>query len=151
MGASQSEERRMWMLLLCALADTTGELRVSVAPAESLSVTVAGQGTPVVLIPGLFGSAFAYRTLVPQLTAAGYQAIVIEPLGIGGSARPARADYSLAAQAGRVARVLDVLGVQGAIVVAHAVGAAIAYRLAYLRPDLVRAVLSLEGGPAEAA
>src|SRR5881296_940408 len=151
MGASQSEERRMWMLLLCALADTTGELRVSVAPAESLSVTVAGQGTPVVLIPGLFGSAFAYRTLVPQLTAAGYQAIVIEPLGIGGSARPARADYSLAAQAGRVARALDVLGVQGAIVVAHAVGAAIAYRLAYLRPDLVRAVLSLEGGPAEAA
>src|SRR2546425_13378209 len=88
MGASQSEERRMWMLLLCALADTTGELRVSVAPAESLSVTVAGQGTPVVLIPGLFGSAFAYRTLVPQLTAAGYQAIVIEPLGIGGSAPP---------------------------------------------------------------
>src|SRR2546430_17444919 len=91
MGASQSEERRMWMLLLCALADTTGELRVSVAPAESLSVTVAGQGTPVVLIPGLFGSAFAYRTLVPQLTAAGYQAIVIEPLGIGGAPPPPRA------------------------------------------------------------
>src|SRR2546426_7048592 len=91
MGASQSEDRRMWMLRLFALADTTGELRVSVAPAESLSVTVAGQGTPVVLIPGLFGSAFAYRTLVPQLTAAGHQAIVIEPLGIGGSARPARA------------------------------------------------------------
>jgi len=141
----------MWMLLLCALADTTGEPQVSVAPAESLSVTVAGQGAPVVLIPGLFGSAFGYRTLVPSLTAAGYQAIVIEPLGIGASARPARADYSLAAQAIRVARALDVLGVQGAIVVAHAVGAAIAYRLAYLRPDLVRAVLSLEGGPAEAA
>src|SRR5437867_7393711 len=90
----------MWMLLLFALADTTGELRVSVAPAESLSVTVASQGTPVVLIPGLFGSAFAYRTLVPQLTAAGYQAIVIEPLGIGGSARPARAHYPATAPAG---------------------------------------------------
>src|SRR2546426_11774772 len=104
MGASQSEERRMWMLLLCALADTTGELGVSVAPAESLSVTVAGQGTPVVLIPGLFGSAFAYRTLVPQLTAAGYQAIVIEPLGIGGSARPARARHPPPAPAGPRAR-----------------------------------------------
>src|SRR5207247_5815943 len=115
MGASQSEERRMWMLLLCALADTTGELRVSVAPAESLSVTVAGQGAPVVLIPGLFGSAFGYRTLVPQLTAAGYQAIVIEPLGIGGSARPARAAYPLAAQAGPLAALLAGPGGQGAV------------------------------------
>src|SRR2546426_5501091 len=104
MGASQSEERRMWMLLLCALADTTGELRVSVAPAESLSVTVAGQGTPVLLIPGLFGSAFAYRTLVPQLTAAGHQAIVIEPLGIGGSPPPARAPHSPPAPGGPRAR-----------------------------------------------
>jgi pimeloyl-ACP methyl ester carboxylesterase len=75
---------------------------------------------------------------------------VIEPLGIGFSARPEKANYSLTAQADRVAQVIEHLGAQGAIVVGHSVGASMAFRLAYRRPDLVRAVLSLEGGPAEA-
>jgi len=104
-----------------------------------------------VLIPGLFGSAFGYRSVLPRLVDAGYRTIVIEPLGIGTSARPEHADYSLTAQADRVAAALDRLGVGDAIVVAHSVGAAIAYRLAYRRPDLVRGIVSLDGGPAEAA
>ena len=97
----------MWLLALLLLADSSRSFTIPVAPRESLQVTVAGAGEPVVLLPGLFGSAFGYRTLIPQLTAAGYRAIVIEPLGIGGSARPERADYSLTAQADRIARALD--------------------------------------------
>jgi pimeloyl-ACP methyl ester carboxylesterase len=114
-------------------------------------VTEFGAGDPVILIPGLFGSAFAFRVLGPRLAARGYRSVVIEPLGIGGSARPARADYSLTAQADRLASTLDQLGITSAVVVAHSIGASIAYRLAYRRPDLVRAVVALEGGPAEAA
>jgi len=122
-----------------------------VTPAETLAVHIAGAGRPVVLIPGLFGSAYAYRNVVPDLTAAGRQAITIEILGTGASARPARADYSLAAQAGRVAAVLDTLQVRGAIVVAHSLGGAVALRLAVERPDLVAGLVSIEGGPAETA
>jgi pimeloyl-ACP methyl ester carboxylesterase len=76
---------------------------------------------------------------------------VVEPLGIGSSARPADGDYSLTAQADRIAAVLDTLALRDVIVVAHSLGASMAYRLAYRRPDLVRAIVSLEGGPAEAA
>jgi 3-oxoadipate enol-lactonase len=146
----------MWLLALLALADTTQVFVLGVSPAESLEVTVVrgpavAREAPVVLIPGLFGSAFAYRGVIPKLTAAGYRVIVIEPLGVGSSARPERADYSLTAQADRIATALDQLGVVGAIVVAHAVGASIAYRLAYRRPELVRGIVALEGGPAEAA
>jgi pimeloyl-ACP methyl ester carboxylesterase len=104
-----------------------------------------------VLIPGLFGSAFGFRKLVPLLAAAGFRAIVIEPLGVGSSARPPDGDYSLTAQADRIARVLDTLAVGGVIVVAHSLGASMAYRLAYRHPALVRAIVSLEGGPAEEA
>ena len=141
----------MWILALMILSDSTRSFGVPVAPAETLRVTEIGAGEPVVLIPGLFGSAFAFRVLGPRLAAAGYRAVVIEPLGIGGSARPERADYSLTAQADRVAATLDGLGITNAIVVAHSIGASIAYRLAYRRPDLARAVVALEGGPAEAA
>src|SRR5207253_906092 len=74
-----------------------------------------------------------------------------EPLGIGSSARPQRADYSLTAQADRIAGVLDSLGIRQAFVIAHSLGGAEGFRLAYRRPDLVRGLISLEGGPTEAA
>ncbi len=122
---------------------------VPVAPAESFET--AGRGAPVVLIPGLFGSAFGFRKLVPLLVGAGYRTIVIEPLGVGASARPEKANYSLTAQADRIAAVLDSLHVRNALVLAHSIGGSEAFRLSYRRPDLVRGLLSIEGGPTERA
>ena len=116
-----------------------------------MHASVTGQGDPLVLIPGLFGSTFAFRKVIPPLARAGYRVIVVEPLGVGASARPEHADYSLTAQADRIAAVLDSLGARNAILVAHSLGASMALRLAYRRPDLARAIVSLEGGPAEAA
>jgi pimeloyl-ACP methyl ester carboxylesterase len=124
---------------------------VRLAPAESLRVVVAGEGRPVVLIPSLFGSAFGYRHLLALLPAAGYQAIVVEPLGIGTSARPEKGDYTLTRQADRIASVLRGLAADSAILVAHSSGASMALRLAYRHPALVRAIVSLDGGPAETA
>ena len=142
----------MLALLLALAADTTTRpITVAVAPAETLAVQETGAGDPVVLIPGLFGSAYEYRKVVPLLAAAGYRAIVIEPLGVGQSGRPRNADYSLTQQAHRIGAVLDSLAAPSAIVVAHAVAASIALRLALQRPDLVRAIISLEGGVAESA
>ena len=139
----------MWLLAFLLVADTS--FVVPVAPAETLSVNVGGSGDPVVLLPGLVGSAFAYRNLAPLLHGAGYRTIVIEPLGVGRSSRPKDADYSLDAQANRVAAVLDSVHVSEAVIVAHSVGASIAFRLALKRPDLTSGLISLDGGPAEAA
>jgi len=143
----------VWWLGLLLLADSSRSARafmVPLTPTESLSVETAGSGEPVVLIPGLFGSAFGFRKLVPLLNDAGYRTIVIEPLGIGASARPEKANYSLAAQAERVAAVLDTLHVRGTLFVGHSIGGAEALRLAYRRPDLVKGVISIESGPTEA-
>jgi pimeloyl-ACP methyl ester carboxylesterase len=142
----------MLMLALFVLTtDPPAVHRIPVAPAETLSVTVVGTGSPVVFLPGLFGSAYGFRKVMPILGEDGFQSIVVEPLGIGASGRPRHADYSLTAQATRVAAVLDTLGITQVIVAAHSVSAAIAYRLAILRPDLVAAIVSLEGGPVEEA
>jgi pimeloyl-ACP methyl ester carboxylesterase len=124
---------------------------IQVAPGESLRTTTVGTGQPLVLIPGIFGAAFGYRMLTGPLAQRGYQTIVIEPLGYGWSSHPKNADYSFTAQTGRVGRALDSLGVRRALVVAQSSGAAIAFRLAILRPDLVRGLLSIDGGPAESA
>src|SRR3989442_13042824 len=141
----------MWLLVLALVSDTAHTSSLVLSPAESGEVTVTGAGDPVVLVPGLFGSAFGYRAVIPLLTDAGYRAIVVEPLGIGSSARPQHADSSLTAQADRIAAALDRLSVRQAIVVAHSLGASMAVRLAYRRPDLVARIGSLYRGPAERA
>ncbi len=130
---------------------STQELLVPVSSTESLRVTTAGTGPAVVLVPGLFGSAFGYRHLLKLLPAAGYRAVVIEPLGIGRSPRPEHADYSLTAQADRLAEVLKRLELPAALVVAHSAGVSMALRLAYRHPERVAAVVALDGGPAERA
>jgi pimeloyl-ACP methyl ester carboxylesterase len=124
---------------------------VVVAPGESLLVVVAGVGRPVVLVPGLFGSAYGFRHLLVRLLALGYRAIVIEPLAIGSSPRPERSDYSLTAQADRLASAIRQLDTGRVLVVGHAVSGSIAMRLALRHPELVRGVVSLDGGPLESA
>jgi pimeloyl-ACP methyl ester carboxylesterase len=125
---------------------------VVVAPAETIHVEAwAGTGRPVAVIPGLFGASFTFRKVVPLLAAKGFRPIVIEPLGTGFSSRPPQADYSLTAQAHRLAAVLDSLGSGPVLVLAHSLGAAIAFRLAVDRPDLVCGIVSIEGGPTEEA
>jgi pimeloyl-ACP methyl ester carboxylesterase len=124
---------------------------IEVAPGEILRTTSSGTGEPLVLIPGIFGAAYGYRRITGPLVARGYRTIVIEPLGYGFSSHPKKADYSFTAQTRRISKALDQLGVKQALFVAQSSGAAIAFRLAILRPDLVRGLLSIDGGPAESA
>ena len=139
------------LLAMVVLLDSSTVRDVQVAPTEILRTTTVGSGQPVVFIPGIFGGAFGFRHVIGPLAALGYRCIVIEPLAFGSSSHPPHADYSFAAQADRIGHALDSLGATGALIVAQANGAAMAYRLAYRRPELVRGILSIEGGPAETA
>ena len=138
-------------LLLLATLDTTAQVRsVTVAPGEHLQTTVIGEGAQtVVLITAIFGGAYGYRHLTGAISDLGFRCVVIEPLGFGASSHPKKADYSFTAQADRIGAVLDSLGASHAIVIAQSTAASMALRLAYRRPDLVRGVLSIDGGPAE--
>jgi len=134
----------VWPLLIAAVLST-------VPAPDSLHVIAEGSGPTVAFLPGLFGSAYEFRRVAPLFTAAGYRVVIIEPLGVGSSGRPADADYSLAAQSERIAAVLDTLGGGPAILVAHSLGGAMAFRIALHHPDLVAGIVSLEGGPTEEA
>jgi pimeloyl-ACP methyl ester carboxylesterase len=138
-------------LLLAVAAPAPTVHDIPVAPGEVVRATVSGVGPPVVLVPGLVSSAFAFRNLVPVLGANGLRVIIVEPLGVGWSSRPGQADYSLTAQAGRIATALDALGVRGAVVMGHALSVSMVFRLALLRPDLVSGIVANNGGPEEVA
>jgi pimeloyl-ACP methyl ester carboxylesterase len=139
----------MWIWFALTLISGGGSTPATVAPGEVLAVTAAGSGTDLVFVPSLCGSVFGFREPTRVAEAAGYRTLVIEPLGFGHSSRPSAADYSLTAQSRRLAAALDQIGTKDAIFVAQGFSASIVLRLALLRPDLVRGVVSLEGGPAE--
>jgi pimeloyl-ACP methyl ester carboxylesterase len=139
------------LALLAGTVDSSIVRDIEVAPGEMIRTTSVGTGQPLVLLPGIFGAAFGYRTITGPLAAQGYRVIVVEPLGYGWSGHPKKADYSFTAQGARVGRALDQLRVSRALFVAQSSGAAIAFRLAILRPGLISGLLSIDGGPAESA
>ncbi|HXO86228.1 MAG TPA: alpha/beta hydrolase [Gemmatimonadales bacterium] len=145
----------MWTAIVATVLLGSGDwpnlrpMPVVVAPGETLQVAVVGVGRPLLVIPGLFGTIEGFGRLSDSLVASGYRVLLVEPLGVGASSRPKRADYSLTAQAERIAALIESFRMQPVVIVAHSVNAAIALRLAVLRPDLVAAVISLEGGPSE--
>lgn len=141
------------LLLFLALGTAPEHRRIAVAPAETLTVQVWGAPSApvVVLIANFLGSVYTFRHVAAALAEAGYQVVVVEPLAIGTSSRPKKADYSLSAQARRVAAVIDSCGITSAIVGAQGTNGAVAVRLAAARPDLVTRLVLLEGGGADRA
>jgi magnesium chelatase accessory protein len=124
-------------------------MRIAVAPAETLQVTVTGVGKPVVIVPGIWSNTFAFRKVVPPLAAQSFSVIVIEPLGVAASSRPRHADYSMTAQAQRIRAVLDTLRINRAVFVGQALSSSMLMRLIVNSPGRVEALVSLEGGAAE--
>lgn len=121
--------------------------RGPVATVGALGNSARDARPTVVVVTGLVGSAFGFRQVIPALAREGWRVIVVDPLGMGWSAAPRRADYSFTAQAARVAGVLDTLDVRDAVLVGQQLGAAIALRLAIQRPELACAVVSIAGAP----
>lgn len=127
----------------CATKDSCAEQR--------LATTTTGKGTPVVIVTGVLGSAYGFRKVIPRLVADSFEVTVVDPLGFGASPHPDGADYSSTAQADRVAQTIEARGGPRSILVCHALAGTICLRLAYRRPDLVRGIVSINGGASEEA
>ncbi|MEX2284015.1 MAG: alpha/beta hydrolase [Gemmatimonadota bacterium] len=141
------------VLVLAAAYGPPSTRVFTLAANENINVTryEGGAKTPIVIVPGLLGSAYGFRQIAPQLAEQGHPVIIVDMLGAGSSSKPHKADYSLTAQSRRIETVLDSLGIRDAIVVAQALGGSISYRLAVHRPDLVKAIVGIDAGASEQA
>src|SRR5690242_5859532 len=100
----------------------------------------------LLLIHGSASSARSWNPMVPLLTGS-HRVIRIDLLGHGRSAKPDDRSYALPDQARRTGVAMDRLGVEGAVVVGHSSGGAVAIALAEQRPDLVTALALINTGP----
>ncbi|MFF3468127.1 alpha/beta fold hydrolase [Streptomyces sp. NPDC001984] len=131
-----------------AFADIREELEhglVPVAQDVRLHYVVAGEGEPVVLMPGWPQSWYAWRYMIPMFVAAGRRVYAIDPRGFGDSDMPS-AGYDLATAAADLHAFIEQLslaGDDGVDIVSHDTGSWIAHALAAEYPrDVRRLVLS---------
>jgi len=121
------------------------DVSVSGEDAQRMSVRIAGQGPPVVLIHGLGGNHFSWRRISPLLKR-DFRVIVPEQIGFGASDKPIDADYRLAAQAERLIRLIRRLERRKVVLVGDSTGGTLALMIAVKAPELVRKLV-LIGAP----
>ncbi|AFU04709.1 alpha/beta fold hydrolase [Nocardia brasiliensis] len=117
-----------------------GDLRIHLAE--------QGEGPLVLLLHGFPECWYSWRHQFQPLAAAGYRVVAPDQRGYARSDQPAEIEeYSLLHLAGDVIGLIHALGTEQAVVVGHDWGAIVAWTVAMLRPDVVRAVAGLSVPP----
>jgi len=111
----------------------------------TIHVTIRGQGEPIVFIPSLGRGVEDFDDLSKRLVAAGYQAVLPDPRGMGRSTGPLE-NITLHDLSEDVAVVIRLLGSGPVIVLGHAHGNRVARMLAADHPELVRRTILLAAG-----
>jgi pimeloyl-ACP methyl ester carboxylesterase len=116
-----------------------------------LAYEVHGQGEPILLLAGTaMGKEAWLGGLAPALADAGYQVVLMDNRGFGGSDAPP-APYAIADLAADTAGLIEHLGIGPCRLVGYSLGGFVAEFLAAERPDLLRAAALLAcAGPATA-
>ena len=117
-----------------------GDVQVVETPAETEK-----PGAPIVLIHCYACSLHWWDAMVPLLSEE-HRVITLDLLGHGGSEKPS-SGYAIEDQASLVAEALNELEVQGAAVVGHSLGGAVATALAEQSSELVDRVVIVDTAP----
>ncbi|HEX2679318.1 MAG TPA: alpha/beta hydrolase, partial [Polyangiales bacterium] len=109
-----------------------------------LEVLEQGEGPAVLLLHGFPESAYSWRHQLSGLAHAGYRAIAPNQRGYAGSDRPEAIEaYDISALVEDAVGVLDALGEERAVVIGHDWGAPVAWHMALMHPERVRAVVGM--------
>jgi pimeloyl-ACP methyl ester carboxylesterase len=111
-------------------------------PVGRISVMEAGQGKPVLCLPGLGGTKASFMTTVAAL-APNRRVIAIDLPGFGDSHKPLTGRYDAAWFAQSVADLLDELGLERADMIGNSMGGRVAIELGLSHPERVRKLVLL--------
>ena len=109
-----------------------------------LTTRIVGEGSPVIVLHGLFGSARNLTGLTRAL-AASHQAIAMDLRNHGDSPHDPAMDYDT--MAADVAETMSALGVEAAHVAGHSMGGKVAMRLALQQPGRVERLVVADIAP----
>jgi len=103
-----------------------------------------GEGFPVLLLHGFPELWYSWRYQIPALAAAGFRAIAPDMRGYGETDKPEGIiAYDMEHLVGDMVGLLDALGLEKAVIVGHDWGGVIIWPMAWMRPERVERVVSL--------
>nr|CAD1828493.1 unnamed protein product [Ananas comosus var. bracteatus] len=109
-----------------------------------MHVAEKGEGPVVLLLHGFPELWYTWRHQILSLAGRGFRAVAPDLRGYGDSdAPPSPSSYSVLHVIGDLVALIQSLGQQQVFVVGHDWGAAVAWSLCLLRPDLVKALVNL--------
>jgi pimeloyl-ACP methyl ester carboxylesterase len=112
-----------------------------------LHVTVDGDGPSIVLLHGWPDTSVLWSEVTPDLIEAGYRVVAPDLRGCGRSDKPIDlASYQMHHLIADVASVIEATGKEKAVLVGHDWGAALAWGVALLRPELVERIVVVSVG-----
>jgi pimeloyl-ACP methyl ester carboxylesterase len=124
------------------------DLRVAAPDGAQLAVSVAGDGPPLLLIPGLGATRVVFDPLLPLLTPT-FRVAVYDQRGIGDS-QLTPGPYTTEQLGDDAAAVLDGLAIDHVAVMGASFGGLVAQQLAIRHPQRVTALLLAATGPGSA-
>lgn len=109
-----------------------------------MHIAEAGQGPLVLLLHGFPESWYSWRHQLVALAHAGYHVVAPDQRGYGQTDCPTEIDqYTQLHLVGDIIGLLDALEEEQAVIIGHDWGAIVAWNVALLRPDRIRAVAGL--------
>jgi len=120
-------------------SDETERLRFDrvMAGEHEIALCEAGEGPPMICIPGLGGTKASFLTTVSALAPQGHRVISIDLPGFGDSSKPHNATYDAMWFAGVIGDLLDELGLETASFAGNSMGGRIAIELGIRCPERV--------------
>src|SRR3954470_4746673 len=109
-----------------------------------LHFEAAGQGEPLIILHGLFGSLENWRPMTRRLSLH-FRVFAVDLRNHGRSPHNVQMDYTL--MAGDVRDFLIAQGLNSACVLGHSMGGKTAMQLALLHPDAVRRLVVVDMAP----
>ena len=123
-----------------------GEDRFVLVRGYNIHYVEAGQGQPLLLIPGAFTTYRTWNPVLPQLSLQN-RVLAVDYIGVGDSDKPERGfHYTVEEQADLMAGMILALQISRVNVVGASYGGAVALNMAARYPGLVEKVVCIEGG-----
>jgi pimeloyl-ACP methyl ester carboxylesterase len=105
----------------------------------------AGEGEPILLIPGAFSTYRHWNRVIPHLSKH-YKLLCIDYLGVGDSDKPRSGfGYTIEEQADLIVKMIETLQISKVQIFGVSYGGAIALNLAARYPEKVDKIISIEG------
>ena len=111
----------------------------------NLHYVEAGEGEPILLIPGAFSTYRHWNRVIPYLSEH-YKLLCLDYLGVGDSDKPKSGfGYTIEEQADLIVKMIEALQIQEVHILGVSYGGAIALNLAARYPEKVDRIISIEG------